>query len=89
MELLPATYTFSVDYAFGRSTKSQNVATDPNVMFQTGKVRSISGTCIQYYGQGGQNFVNNMELLPSSWSFRFNDTAPNSIITVTAGNLIH
>ena len=38
IELLPLTYPFSMDYAFARQEKSQNVGTTPTVTFQTTKV---------------------------------------------------
>jgi diaminopimelate epimerase len=90
-ELLPGTYTFAMTCGFARQEKSQNVATDTTVLFQTGKVHSDSGSCTQYYAGGWRTFVQDMELLPVRYTFHFNDQTPDSSYTITAGitNHIH
>jgi hypothetical protein len=90
-ELLPGSYTFSMNYAFARQEKSQNVAANPTVVFQTGKVHSDSSSCTQYYAGGWRAFIQDIELLPTTYTFRFNDGAsdtPHTIITGTV-NPIH
>ena len=64
IELLPLTYPFSMDYAFARQEKSQNVGTTPTVTFQTTKVtvelKDSTGAYLdtgkaQYYSGGWRN----------------------------------
>ena len=91
MELLPLTYTFRVSYAGASVEKSQNVASDPVVIFQTGKVNSDSGRCTQYYASGWKTFIQSMELLPGNYAFLFNDGFPQTAYLIVAGvvNSIH
>ena len=89
MELLPVSYPFRVFYGGASQQKSQNVGSDPNVVFETGIVHSDSGTAIQYYASGWHTFTQDMELLPGSYPFRFSDGQPQTSYSIGAGVTTH
>ncbi|HEX76467.1 MAG TPA: hypothetical protein G4O12_07840 [Dehalococcoidia bacterium] len=89
MELLPKAYSFRCSYAGATQSKSQNVATNPVVIFQTGSVHSDSGTCINYYAGGWKSFSQDMQLLPGTYAFRLKDGTvhKNSILANTVNHI--
>ncbi|MFZ1631969.1 MAG: hypothetical protein WAV70_23915, partial [Anaerolineae bacterium] len=91
-ELLPLTYSFAMNYAFARQQlNGQDVNANQTVAFQTGQVHSVSGTAVQYYAGGWRSFVQDMQLLPGTYTFRFNDGNPNQAVPISGGiaNSIH
>jgi hypothetical protein len=88
-ELLPLTYTFSMTYGFARQEKSQNITTNSTVVFQMGRIHSDSGTCTQYYSGGWRAFTQDMELLPVTYVFHFNDGTPERSYTIITGTVNH
>jgi hypothetical protein len=83
MILAAGTYNFQITYAGASQQKSQNVGTNPNVVFQTTLVtmKLLSSTntelngVAQYYAGGWKTFgggttTTSMELLPLTYSFQ-------------------
>lgn len=88
-ELLSGTYTFSMNYAYAHQEKAQNIAADPTVVFNTGGVHSDSGSCTQYYAGRWRTFTQDIKLLPLAYTFRFNDTTPETPYTIISGTVNH
>jgi hypothetical protein len=91
MELLPLNYPFRVSYGGASLQMSQDIGANPLVKFQTGQVHSVTNTCTQYYANGWKAFTQDMDLLPVSYPFQFNDGQPQTNYTIVAGtvNQIH
>jgi hypothetical protein len=88
-ELGPGSYRFRITYAFAHERKSQDIAADPTVVFQTGQVHSNSGRCTQYNAGGWHVFTQDMQLLPGTYSFRFKDKPRSRSYRIKAGEVNH
>jgi hypothetical protein len=86
-ELLPGTYSFRMEYAFTQQQKSQDVGANPVVVFQTGRVHSVSGTCTGYYANGWHATTGDLELMPGAITFRFSDSSADATSTVVAAQV--
>ena len=82
-ELLPQSYKIRLTHKGATNETTQNVATDPVYIFQTGKVNCA--TCTKYYAGGWQTFSDGMQMLPGEYKFRFNDGTPETKYTIVAG----
>jgi hypothetical protein len=57
-------------------------------MFRTVQVHSGSGTCTRYYAGGWRPFVQDMQLLPGSYTFRCS-TGSDRTFVIAAGTVNH
>jgi hypothetical protein len=92
MELLPVSYTFKVGYGGASMTKSQNINSNPIVIFTgTSVTLNFTGT-IEYYASGWKTFTKpTMSLLPGTYSFRYSGTGYPAIqqnLTVASAAMI-
>ncbi len=88
-DLLGLNTTFRVTHVGQTQNKTQNTTTNPNVVYQTGRVLQGTGPRIlAWFASGWHPFTNGAELLPGSVTFDFN-TGPNQPHTVVAGATIY
>jgi len=84
-ELLGLNTTFRLTRTGQTQNKSQNTSTNPNVIYQTGRVLQGTGARVLAWSASGWHpFVNGVELLPGNVTFDFN-TGPNKAHVVVAG----
>ncbi|MBZ0257907.1 hypothetical protein K8I31_17720, partial [bacterium] len=84
-ELLPKTYNFRLYYK-GRYVQQNAdvIAAETMVDFQTGQVKSLSDTAVLVNSGGWIDFLQNMELLPGNYKFKFEDNH-RATYTIDAG----
>ncbi|MCI0545547.1 MAG: PKD domain-containing protein, partial [Actinobacteria bacterium] len=89
LELLPANLNFRVTHNAATLTKTQNIAVDPFVGYQTGKVlQGVGPRVLNYRTSAWFPFVDGVELLPLNVTFDL-DTGPNEVHTPVAGAVIY
>jgi hypothetical protein len=88
-ELLPGDYSFRLRYLGANQDTSQNISSNPTITFQAGQVISDSGTCTHFYTNGWKTFTDGMQLLAGSYTFRFGDGTPDTVITISGGTTNH
>ena len=82
MELLPTTYTFSVSYGGATIQKSQDVSSNPIVIFNGVKVTLQFSGAIQYYASGWKTYTKpSMTLLPGTYTFKFDSYQTSLVIS--------
>jgi len=86
LQRFAGSYKFKMTVNFTSQEIIQNIATP--VVFQTGSVHSDSGTCTQYAAGSWRPFVQNMQLLPRNYNFRFTGFS-DTVYPVTAGIVNH
>jgi hypothetical protein len=89
MFLAAGTYNSQIAYAGASQQLSQNVAANANVVFRTVQVHSDSGKCTSYFAGGWKTFTQDMELLPSAYTFRFSDRTKDTTYRLIVGAIIH
>jgi hypothetical protein len=88
-ELLGLSTTFRISHVGQAQQKTQNTATTPNVVFQTGRVLQGTGPrVLAWFSSAWHPFTNGVELLPGSVTFDF-DTGPNQAHVVVAGATVY
>ncbi|MBN1194169.1 MAG: hypothetical protein JXA08_02285, partial [Methanomicrobiaceae archaeon] len=87
-DLPPQEYEIEMGYNGHTLTE---ILTDPSspLIFQTGSMHSVSGTCTNYQVTNGwEDFTQDIELLPGEVKFKFSDINGAQKYTVTAGGVI-
>jgi hypothetical protein len=87
--MFPGSGTFRANWNNTAQTKSMPFP--GTLVFQTGKIHSDSGNCTLWNGAGWISFVQDMEVLPATYTFRFSDGTPQTSYPISAGieNHIH
>jgi hypothetical protein len=88
MELLPTSYSFAMIYNHSRQQlDGQNLATNPVVIFQTGRLSLYYSGSIQWYGGGWTTFAKpTMEFLPGTITYYFDGYGCQAPVTIASGD---